>query len=533
MGQRRTRVLCEAREFRKLLLSGACLAAFLAADPALARQRLIPEQPSVEVNLEVIEYLQQSTAPVYSDDYGDTGYSAAPQTPLPERRVPRMNQGMSSAPQQATLPPSAQSPLTPRSRRSSQKRPFDTVSNEEVKKQRKAAQSAKRAAAAESRAKAKPKAADESAQAAAVESGISAGDIDKLDSGKPKADKKAAKGKSGFEDMPDDPFAFIPPPPNAPASGETPLPSIDKLSDKGPSGSKGKKPATVADVAPEEPGSPDLPEPDFDNMTFQDFPDGEKMPEPAGPPGSESGSVPVMPNGLPDINKLQEPAPKSKSEDKKPKLEEKPEKQAKAEKAKTAAIPRLPQIESATTDGEVPVPALPDLAPPEMPALPDVPTTLPPIDDAAGQPALEMPPLSGEAMAVPGGKEVSMLPPVDVPEGAAKAEKTKAAAPKAKSGEMLLSIEYPKQETQVPVSNQKELKDLAKKIVASGQAVRILGIAGGEADQALAARRAAYSRAMLVRAYLIDNGVSHFNININTRPAEGKEATERVDIVTQ
>jgi len=62
--------------------------------------------------------------------------------------------------------------------------------------------------------------------------------------------------------------------------------------------------------------------------------------------------------------------------------------------------------------------------------------------------------------------------------------------------------------------------------------VNILAYAASSADQASTARRVSLSRALSVRAYLIDNGINNLRINVQ---AEGDKnpsggAPDRVDI---
>lgn len=329
------------------------------------------------------------------------------------------------------------------------------------------------------------------------------------------------------------------------------LPDLGKLEMPKPKMPELKLPDVPPAKSGIEPPKASLPEPDMKKMELKEFP-AIAMPPAATkptPPAPSSLPMPDLPKekpavpmppvagpaaGLPDINKLQMPAI-----DKEVPPGGKPG-------AVSAAMPSLSKgfdelISKDASKG----------TPPKLPKLPDVgapskDTVILPSGDAKNNPAnkvaLPVAPVAPPDSAVtniaelpeppasttiedPAVKMMASLPPLNVPE----MKDGKAVA----SGKSLVSIDYPEQETQVPVNMQRQLKELATKLVASNQAVRVEGVSGGTPDQALAARRAAYSRAMLVRSVLIDNGVNHANITIKTRAAEGTEKADRVDIIAQ
>ena len=87
-------------------------------------------------------------------------------------------------------------------------------------------------------------------------------------------------------------------------------------------------------------------------------------------------------------------------------------------------------------------------------------------------------------------------------------------------------------ETSLPLT-MKESMDKLVGVLKADEAMRVnlLAYASATADQASAARRVSLSRALSVRAYLIDNGINNSRINVQ---AEGDKnpggAPDRVDV---
>lgn len=96
-----------------------------------------------------------------------------------------------------------------------------------------------------------------------------------------------------------------------------------------------------------------------------------------------------------------------------------------------------------------------------------------------------------------------------------------------------VSIVFPGKETNLSADNESELWRFAKFHNKEGDYTRIaiIAYASGTTDQATAARRISLSRALSVRAYLIDQGVINLRINVQ---AEGINNThgnpDRADI---
>ena len=109
------------RAFKATLLSGACALALLHAPHADARRQLVPDLPSVEVNLEVLQYLRETSRNRLASQPRH-GRSATPfggpTRPNPVTATPRMKQpampAPPPAPEPAYTPPPRPAPSPPR-----------------------------------------------------------------------------------------------------------------------------------------------------------------------------------------------------------------------------------------------------------------------------------------------------------------------------------------------------------------------------------------------------------------------------------
>ncbi len=95
-----------------------------------------------------------------------------------------------------------------------------------------------------------------------------------------------------------------------------------------------------------------------------------------------------------------------------------------------------------------------------------------------------------------------------------------------------LSIVFKPTETSVPLTMKSQLDEAAEGIKASaGSRVNLIAYASGTEEQASTARRVSLSRALAVRAYLIEKGVDKLAINVQ---AEGNKnpggEADRVDV---
>lgn len=148
----------------------------------------------------------------------------------------------------------------------------------------------------------------------------------------------------------------------------------------------------------------------------------------------------------------------------------------------------------------------PTVAP--LPAVPELPALTPkaPAKPAETLPPSELPPAPKTVVVTPPTAKAAKdtpppAPPVVAPAlspGAADAVNT--------------SVAFPKDMTELSDAAKKELAEIAEKVKRSQASVRVVGYASGSADQASMARRISLSRALAVRAYLIDKGVNRLSI---------------------
>lgn len=98
-----------------------------------------------------------------------------------------------------------------------------------------------------------------------------------------------------------------------------------------------------------------------------------------------------------------------------------------------------------------------------------------------------------------------------------------------------LRITFKSTETTVPLTMKEEINTLAKRLIQNNnERVTLIAYAAAIGDQVSTARRISLSRALSVRAYLIDAGVNNLRINVQ---AEGDKNTggdpDRVDMFIQ
>jgi outer membrane protein OmpA-like peptidoglycan-associated protein len=141
-------------------------------------------------------------------------------------------------------------------------------------------------------------------------------------------------------------------------------------------------------------------------------------------------------------------------------------------------------------------------AQPEMEGLP---STLPP------PPVAPMQVAQMEKRAVP-----SLPPTTKPPEAKPPTTKPPEAKPEiaAASGAVSTAIVFDKDKTDLNEESKSQLGALAPQIVKNNQQVRIVAYAAGTPEQASIARRISLSRALQIRAFLIDKGVNQLNINV-------------------
>jgi outer membrane protein OmpA-like peptidoglycan-associated protein len=191
------------------------------------------------------------------------------------------------------------------------------------------------------------------------------------------------------------------------------------------------------------------------------------------------------------------------------------------------------------TPAKLPDPALALPKPPAPPAMPDVnkqvvpPSAPKPSEPLIAEPAAPEEPTSKEpALPVPPPPAPPALPKVDDAKPKP-ADSKPVEEPAAQSTDKAdLSVVFKPTETSVPLTMKAELDKMAESIKASGGSrVNLVAYASGAEDQASTARRVSLSRALAVRAYLIEKGVDKLAINVQ---AEGNKnpggEADRVDV---
>ncbi len=188
-------------------------------------------------------------------------------------------------------------------------------------------------------------------------------------------------------------------------------------------------------------------------------------------------------------------------------------------------------------------------APPAPAAAQPAPPPPPPPAPAAAQPAPPAAPIAPKGPAEAPAKPVNLVPmpkassapvvpvettattatpatPTPAPEAAA------TQAPAAPAGKVDLVIIFKATETSLPLSMKDQVDAVVGKLKADETLrVNLIAYASAGADQASTVRRVSLSRALSVRAYLIDNGIGNLRINVQ---AEGDKnpggEPDRVDV---
>ena len=268
----------------------------------------------------------------------------------------------------------------------------------------------------------------------------------------------------------------------------------------------------------------------------------------------------ILPEQAPKAKKIKPKAKKTKGQ---PAIQEKPKSQApkelqpvkmpkpakvgKAHKAEhaprvTAAPPPPPPVMVAPPPPPPIVAAPPP--PPVMAAPPPPPTVVaappPPPPIVAAPPP---PPPVVAAPPIPAPSSKADQPAINLPSPAPTAAENPAVAATAKaiaepikpvsdSTAPALSIAFKSTETSIPLSANADLTKLAKQLIQNeSQRLTLISYASSAGDQVSTARRVSLSRALSVRAFLIDAGVANLRINVQ---AEGDKNPggdpDRVDL---
>lgn len=276
-------------------------------------------------------------------------------------------------------------------------------------------------------------------------------------------------------------------------------------------------------------------------------------PPPAAAQGQPSGAPRLVWVEGPKGQIIEQPKPAKKAKAKKPakkpvkKKEEK--KKQPAPPAPVAAPPPPPPAKPVPPPAPVkpvapppaqpaPVPVQPAPPPPPVAAAPPPPPPVqpappPPLPAAAPPPPPPAKPPE-ESAAVKATDQAVAGPTTKAQEEPA-SPSTPPVKAAANNGPPALRIPFKTTETAVPLSTKDALDKLAKQLILNEkQRVTLIAYASAAGDQVSTARRVSLSRALSVRAYLIDAGVNNLRINVQ---AEGDKNPggdpDRVDLFVQ
>ena len=154
-----------------------------------------------------------------------------------------------------------------------------------------------------------------------------------------------------------------------------------------------------------------------------------------------------------------------------------------------APLPPLPDFPALKEQGQV-------LAPPQLPVVSAPKTESPAVPPAPITPVAEPAPVVASKPAPPPVVAPSLSP--------------------VSMGKTALSIAFPKDMSELSDDAKEQLAVLAEKAKQSQATVQVVGYASGNADQSSVAKRVSLSRALAVRAYLIDKGVNRLSIHVQS-----------------
>lgn len=193
----------------------------------------------------------------------------------------------------------------------------------------------------------------------------------------------------------------------------------------------------------------------------------------------------------------------------------------------------LPELGALTGDEAASVPTAPPIPlPQEMPAaMTEQPVAPPPPSELPDMPDFDTVPqpiVNEDQPAMPKPAELASLPPENIGSaGMPSAPKPSVSLPGS------TSITFAETENELPVMAQKTLNNLAEGLKEAGGKITIRPFVDASNEPSTQANAIATRRAFTIRSYLIDKGVSHFNISIDRSPGKGPETPERVDLFIQ
>lgn len=186
-------------------------------------------------------------------------------------------------------------------------------------------------------------------------------------------------------------------------------------------------------------------------------------------------------------------------------------------KTKAAALPAT-----------LPAATVPTITKPEIAKLPEPPVLKP-------EPAAAAKPVASAAVATPDKPQSTQLASTSVP--ATSGAPTPATVARAvtlpvEAGKPVLSVTFDKDKSDVELDMQSRIAGIADQ-AKKGESVRILAYASGAPEENSAARRISLSRALQVRAKLIEKGVDPMKITVQALGNSTPNAGDRADIIVK
>lgn len=201
----------------------------------------------------------------------------------------------------------------------------------------------------------------------------------------------------------------------------------------------------------------------------------------------------------------------------------------------------MPKVTHGDTKAELRTPALPPVLPPAPAVMPTVtkPETIkspvPPATKPEPVAETKPKPVASAAVATPDKPQSTQLASTSVPATPGvptPATVARAVALPVEAGKPVLSVTFDRDKSDVELDMQSKIAGIADQ-AKKGEAVRILAYASGTPEENSAARRISLSRALQVRAKLIEKGVDPMKITVQALGNSTPNAGDKADIIVK
>ena len=166
-------------------------------------------------------------------------------------------------------------------------------------------------------------------------------------------------------------------------------------------------------------------------------------------------------------------------------------------------------------------------------SLPPFPDPVPPLAEKPVEAKAEAKPVDAPAPKSTVVASLPTLPPVaeQAPAEPKPASVARTAKPEESAGKVAMSLTFAKDKSDVDPEMKAKIANVAKEIKSSGASVRVVSYATGTDGEQSTARRIALSRALQVRALLMEQGVDQFKIV--PQALGNAKNTDQVDLITK